>query len=75
MAEEKQVEVEGFDLRTEIRDSKTGKIIKKQPYRLKLSAEGELFERPVDSGFWYDRAGKLVKSPKKSESVKTKADV
>lgn len=49
---------QGFDLRTYIRDPKSGQVIKRQPYRLHHCAEhGEWFERPVNSGNCWFRNG------------------
>jgi hypothetical protein len=60
---------QGFDLRTHIRDPKTGQVIKKQPYKLYIgkfdgSNVGKFYERPVGSGnLFYENgavAGRMV---------------
>jgi len=44
-----------FDFRTEIRNPKTGAIIERNPYRMRINKHGKTFERPVDSGnLWYE---------------------
>lgn len=55
---------EQFDLRVHIRNAK-GRLVRKQPYRLVIEKGAQLFERPVDSGYWYNAAGELVKQPEK----------
>jgi hypothetical protein len=54
------IEPEKFDMRTHIRDSKTGKIIVEQPYRLWFTAYGEVFERPIGSGTLWNSSGKKL---------------
>ncbi len=39
-----------FDHRVSIRDPKTRRVIKYQPYRLRIKAGVKLYERPVGSG-------------------------
>lgn len=69
-------EAQGFDLRTEIRDPKTGKLISYQPYRLMVSPEGEFFERPPGSGKLYDRSGTLIRDreAEQAEAARKKAE-
>ena len=66
---------EGFDLRTHIRDPKTGRVIGSQPYRLRVSREGgRQFERPVGSGVWYFEDGSLVNPPKEEKVLAPKEE-
>lgn len=53
----------GFDMTVHKRNGK-GAIVDIQPYRLVIENGIKRFERPVDSGFWYDEAGTLIKEPK-----------
>lgn len=62
---------EGFDLRTTIRDPKTGEVKNDQPYRLKIGAEGRRFERPPGSGRFYDEGGTLIRD---EQAEKAKVD-
>lgn len=51
-----------FDLRTVIKDGKTGAVVKHQPYLAKLEKnKGTLYERPIGSGQWFDEQGNSVK--------------
>lgn len=63
-------EREPFDLRTSVRDGKSGKIVKKQPYRLHVVAGKQFFERPVGSGnLWFlngEPAGQVIDGKVKS---------
>jgi hypothetical protein len=53
---------EGFDLRTEVREARTNAVLKRQDYRMKISKdEGTLFERPINSGKWYNIHNQIVK--------------
>lgn len=56
--------MERFDLKTVIRNPKTGAIIKRQPYRLHVKGGSKYFERPVNSGnLWFEDgrpAGQMV---------------
>jgi hypothetical protein len=56
--------MQDFDLRTEIRNPKTGQVITKQPYRLYARKGGHYFERPKNSGnLWFrggEAAGRIV---------------
>ena len=55
---------EPFDFRTELRDPKTSKVLVKQDYRMRCSKEeGQLIERPINSGHWYNAGGTLVRKP------------
>lgn len=56
-----------FDLRTHIRGPK-GNIISEQPYRCVIDNGEVRYERPIDSGTWYDASGNLIKEAKKDES-------
>lgn len=48
---------EGFDLRTHVKDGKTGQPIREQHYRLRIVGGTKYFERPVGSGnLWYESA-------------------
>lgn len=64
MVETRHVEVEGrkvFDLRVEIREPKTGKIEKYQPYTMHVNRDGTLYESPPGSGKFFDGQGTLAK--------------
>lgn len=51
-----------FDLRTHIKDPKTGFVTKTQPYRLHVNREkGTMYER---AGVFYYPNGELVNPPK-----------
>lgn len=63
-----------FDLRTHVRDSK-GRVVKKQPYRLKIEAGRRLFERPVGSGMWYYENGEMTPDTKKKSKQAAEAEV
>lgn len=57
--------VPGFDLKTETRDPKTGLVVSRNPYRLRVIGDGsgnrqKLMERPVGSGNIYNMEGKPV---------------
>lgn len=56
---------ESFDLKTHIRNPKTGQLLKVQPYRLHCIGEKKLYERPVGSGNVFyengEKAGRVVK--------------
>lgn len=67
-----------FDVRTHIRDPKSGKVIMKQPYRLFVTQgpTGEpmqLFERPVKSGIFYNPDGSLNEEHSKEGLARQKA--
>ena len=55
-----------FDLKTVIRDSKTGSVVSRQPYRLHVKSGTKYYERPVGSGnLWFEdgsHAGQIVGS-------------
>ena len=63
-----------FDLKTHIRDAKTGHITRRQPYRLHIKNGNKLFERPPGSGQMFYENGEAVE---KESQVKTmpEADV
>ncbi len=63
---------EKFDLRTHIRDPKTGRVTVAQPYTLHLSAEASLYERPPGSGMIYTADGQLTKESKELQAKKAK---
>lgn len=46
-----------FDLRTHLRDKKTGEIIVEQGYALHIIDGEEIFERPPGSGQYFSRNG------------------
>ena len=58
--------VKPFDLRTHIRDAKTGRVVKVQPYRRFTSRDGDIYER---DGVKYYENGELVKKPEKQAPV------
>lgn len=77
------METQGFDMTVTHRDQKTGVVVKKDPYRLRIlkGADGgrvKLFERPVGSGNLYNRWGKpfgrWVEPTKKGEVAKHDPD-
>lgn len=68
---------QGFDLRTHIRDVKTGQIVKKQPYQLKV--ERNKPKRFIRDGIVYGEDGSVIeeltgeayaKSPKTQKIVR-----
>ena len=81
MQEVKQdVTTPAFDLRTHIKDPKTGAIVKIQHYRMDIDkTKGIRFERPIGSGNWFDGAGtqiakgkEIVEMPLEKELEETK---
>lgn len=58
-----------FDLDVVKRNSK-GQIISHQPYRMVVDKDGQRFERPPKSGYWYDGNGNLIAEPVKAEPAK-----
>jgi len=46
-----------FDLRSHIRDPKSGKILEEQHYAAHVSSEGTVYERPIGSGMMYLLSG------------------
>ena len=66
-----------FDLTTEIRDSKTGAILKEMPYEMHVDANGTTFEAPPKSGMIYNVRGELIKDglkEKREAEEKAKSD-
>lgn len=62
---------QGFDLRVDIKDPSTGKVLVHQPYVMRCSAsEGVLFERPPGSGYWYHANGLIAKEPEAKVEIK-----
>jgi hypothetical protein len=57
----------GFDLRVNIKDGKTGEMIKTQPYNRHCVGTKTYYERPIGSGnlFWEsgEAAGRWVRNP------------
>lgn len=53
-----------FDLRTHLRDEKSGVVVRKNPYRLYYREGIQYFERPVGSGnLWFksgEPAGRMI---------------
>lgn len=64
---------EGFDLRTHVRDANTGRILKLQPYRMKIKDGVETFERPVGSGNLWFRDGSAANEHKAFAAPVTEA--
>ena len=66
----RQIEIEGthtFDLRTTIRDPKTGKTVKEQPYvGYVTQSHGNYFQ---DSQGFYDAQGNDITDPKASKQM------
>jgi len=65
MEEEKDVKPKGFDLIVTHRDEKTGRVIRTNPYIMRVvAADGggrsRYWERPAGSGNLFDRWGKPV---------------
>lgn len=61
-----------FDLRTHIRDSKTGKTIKSQPYRMHVDrANGTIFER---AGIKYFPDGSFVDPASAKRTLEARAN-
>lgn len=58
--------MEGFDLRTHIRDAKTGNVKKLQPYRLRIKNGVKIFER--GGKFFYEDGSEVQKPEVKAES-------
>lgn len=56
-AETEVVKPAGFDLRVHIKDPKTGKMLKFQPYRLVVTKEGQYYVR---DGKRYNADGSLI---------------
>lgn len=52
-----------FDLTVHRRNSK-GEIVGKEPYRLEINQGQRRFERPVNSGIWYNEGGELLPESK-----------
>jgi hypothetical protein len=64
--------VSGFDLKTHIRDKK-GHVVSANPYRLVVENKEYKFERPPQSGHWFDSDGKPIAPPsgfKSAEQIK-----
>ncbi len=65
----------GFDYRVTVKDPKTGKVIKHQPYRMVIENGVTKIERPVKSGIWFHPNGDLIeKETKKQLDKKEKAN-
>ena len=67
-----QSEEVGFDLRVQIRDPKTGAVIRTQPYVLHDINDQEVFERPVGSGNVFWKSGEAAGRVEVDELGKTK---
>lgn len=66
---------EGFDLRTHIRDPKSGRIIIDQPYRLYISKDGvRVFERPPGSGNKFYENGEKIPTEQSQVLVASPAE-
>lgn len=55
--EQPELNPEGFDLRVQIKDANTGKVIRHQPYTCHIVGGSKLFERPKGSGNLYYESG------------------
>ena len=62
-----------FDLNTHVRDNK-GNIVNNNPYRLTIINGVKEYERPPGSGYIYDEAGGLKRSPKHQPEVEAKKE-
>lgn len=51
---------QSFDLRTHIRDPKSGKVLQHQPYVLIIEGGQRKFERPVGSGNYWTEGGQPI---------------
>lgn len=58
-----------FDLKTHSR-GKDGKVSRSNPYRLVIENGVSKFERPPNSGYWYDAQNNLIQKPKAGEVKK-----
>lgn len=65
----------GFDYRVQIKDPKTGKIVKYQPYKMVIENGLTKLERPIGSGNWFHPNGEPIeKETKKQLDKKEKAN-
>jgi hypothetical protein len=59
-----EIKAQGFDLKVTHRDSKTGLVVEKNPYILRVvkgpGGNSKLFERPVGSGNLFDAQNKPI---------------
>lgn len=75
---EQNTQKQKFDYRTHIKDPKTGKLIKFQPYKMVIKDGITMLERPIDSGNWFHPNGEPVKKAEqkviKEKAHESKAD-
>lgn len=65
-----------FDLRTHVKDPKTGETIKMNHYKMEVSkTDGTRFERPIGSGNYFNGAGDLIIKGKDPVVVKSVEEV
>jgi hypothetical protein len=64
----------GFDYRVQVKDPKTGKVIKYQPYAMVIENGITKLERPIKSGIWYHPNGELIEKETKKADKKEKVD-
>lgn len=57
----------GFDYRVHVKDPKTGKLVKYQPYQMKIENGMTKIERPIGSGQWFYPNGEPIKKETKVE--------
>jgi hypothetical protein len=62
-----------FDLRVHSRDPKSGQVIASNPYKLQIKDGKALFERPLNSGMFYDISDKLDTEASASALAKVSA--
>jgi hypothetical protein len=53
-------DAQGFDLRTHIKDAKTGRLLRVQPYTLHIIRGDKYFERPPKSGNLFYESGEAA---------------
>lgn len=75
MNEENTQTKKTFDWRTHVKDPKTGRLVKFQPYKMVIKDGLTMIERPIDSGNWFHPNGEPIKKETKQQFVKKeKAD-
>ncbi len=61
-----------FDLRTHVRDKKNGQVIAENHYKLIIDGGIMTFERPLNSGTWYNADGTFLRQDKVDTPVVVK---
>lgn len=57
---QEEIESQGFNLRVTYRDEKSGVVVDKDPYILRVADRARYWERPVGSGNLFDKKGNPV---------------